>query len=227
MKEERIKILRHEFSLKNPLIMVKEILGFGSHGVAFALPEDKALKLTIDPQEIHVSESLLGRHCNYLCNIESIGEFYSVSEERQYTWIIMERLYKSTEQEWINQSFRDFRHAWATLYPDKSGDSHFNWSNLWSIYKHGDISKINHCVKLCEDYLYRLNENEDTFVQVSDEYIQERINNVRIFFSFFEYAYAELFSICPIGRIDLNEGNFMFDKDNHLKVIDMQIEGNF
>lgn len=224
MKEEQIRNLKHEFSKNNPYIRPMEYLGSGNHGVVFALPEEKALKLTIDTQEIKVSEPLLGHHCNYLCHIESMGEFYSMSEERQYTWIIMERLYKTTEQEWVDQAFRDFRHAWATLYPDNSKNSHFTWSELWSIYKHSDFSSISNCKKLCIDYLKHINKQEDTLIILSESQICERINNVRIFFDFFEKAYDELFKICPIGRIDLNDGNFMFDKNNNLKIIDMQTE---
>lgn len=59
-------------------------------------------------------------------------------------------------------------------------------------------------------------------MKLSDKQISTRINDVSVFFEFIENAYNELFSICPEGRIDLNEGNFMFDKSGNLKVLDMQ-----
>ena len=74
----------------------------------------------------------------------------------------------------------------------------------------------------CKDYLSHINDDDDTFIKLSVQQIATRIHNVSIFFDFIEKAYDELFSICPEGRIDLNEGNFMFDKEGNLKVLDMQ-----
>ena len=95
MRKEKIDKLKQEFSLKNPYFNIIGLLGTGNHGIAFALPEEKVLKLTSDQQEVFVCNALQGRHCKYLCNIEYMGDFYSVSEKRMYTWIIMEQLYKN------------------------------------------------------------------------------------------------------------------------------------
>ena len=202
--------------------MFTELLGTGNHGIAFALPDEKVLKLTSDSQEIAVCKALQGNHCKYLCDIETMGDFYSVREERMYSWIIMERLYKSPEQAWVDQALRDFRHAWFTLFPDNPKTNYLTWSDLWSIYKNKEIAKINRCIMLGKDYILHMNENEDSFIKLSDQQIYTRIQYVSIFFKFFEKAYDELFNICPDGRIDLNEGNFMFDKNGNLKVLDMQ-----
>ena len=222
MKKEKIDKLKQELSLKYPHIKFIGLLGTGNHGVAFALPEGKALKLTSDSQEVFVCNALQGHHCKYLCNIESMGDFYSVSEERMYTWIIMEQLYKSSEQKWVNDAFNDFRHAWFSLFPDSSLCKFLTWSDLWSIYKNKELAKINRCIMLCKNYISHINDDEDTFLKFSNKQISTRIHNVSVFFEFIENAYDELFSICPEGRIDLNEGNFMFDKTGNLKVLDMQ-----
>lgn len=222
MKKEKIDKLKQEFSIKYPHIKFMGLLGTGNHGVAFALSEEKVLKLTSDSQEIVVCNALQGQHCKYLCDIETMGDFYSVSEKRMYKWIIMERLYKSSEQEWVNQAFRDFRHAWFSLFPDNTITNYLTWSDLWSIYKNKEIAKINRCIKLCKDYISHINEDEDTFIKLSKLHTSIRIQYVSVFFKFFEKAYDELFSICPEGRIDLNEGNFMFDKNGNLKVLDIQ-----
>lgn len=222
MRKEKIDKLKQEFSLENPYFNIIGLLGTGNHGIAFALPEEKVLKLTSDPQEVFVCNALQGRHCKYLCNIEYMGDFYSVSEERMYTWIIMEQLYKSSEQKWVNDAFNDFRHAWFTLFTDNSISNYLTWSDLWSIYKNKETAKINRCIMLCKDYLSHINDDEDTFIKLSDQQISTRIHYVSVFFEFIEKAYDELFSIFPEGRIDLNEGNFMFDKAGNLKVLDMQ-----
>lgn len=222
MKKEKIDKLKQEFTLKNPHINIIGLLGTGNHGIAFALPEEKVLKLTSDPQEVFVCNALQGHHCKYLCNIESMGDFYSDSQERMYTWIIMEQLYKSSEQKWVNDAFNDFRHAWFTLFPDKPISNYLTWSDLWLIYKNKEIAKINRCIMLCINHISHINEDEDAFIKLSDTQISTRIHDVSDFFEFIENAYDELFSICPEGRIDLNEGNFMFDKTGNLKVLDMQ-----
>jgi len=222
MKKEKIDKLKQEFSIKYPHIKFMGLLGTGNHGVAFALSEEKVLKLTSDSQEIVVYNALQGNHCKYLCDIETMGDFYSVREERMYKWIIMERLYKSPEQAWVDQAFCDFRHAWFSLFPDNPITNHMTWSNLWLIYKNKEFVKINRCITLCKDYILHINENEDTFIKLSDQQIYTRIQYVSVFFKFFEKAYEELISICPEGRIDLNEGNFMFDKNGNLKVLDIQ-----
>lgn len=222
MKKEKIDKLKQEFTLKHPHVNLIGLLGTGNHGIAFALPEEKVLKLTSDPQEVFVCNALQGHNCKYLCNIESMGNFYSISEEQMYTWIIMEQLYKSSEQKWVNDAFNDFRYAWFTLFPDNPIRNYLTWSDLWSIYKNKEIAKINRCIVLCKNYISHINEDEDTFMKLSDKQISTRINDVSVFFEFIENAYNELFSICPEGRIDLNEGNFMFDKSGNLKVLDMQ-----
>ncbi len=222
MAQGKIDKFKQEFSLKYPNIKLTGLLGTGNNGNAFALPDEKVLKLTSDSQEIAVCKALQGRHCKHLCDIESMGAFYSCIEERMYTWIIMERLYKSPEQEWVNQAFRDFRHAWFSLFPDNPITNYLTWSDLWSIYKYNETVKINRCIMLCNDYISHINENEDTLMKLSDQQISTRIQYVSVFFEFIEKAYAELFSIFPNGRIDLNEGNFMFDKKGNLKVLDLQ-----
>ena len=52
-------------------------------------------------------------------------------------------------------------------------------------------------------------------------YVRER---ALFFFDFISKAYEELFISCPYGRIDLNEGNFMFNFEGEIKVLDMQTE---
>lgn len=222
MKQGKIDKLKQEFSLKYPYIKLTGLLGTGNHGIAFAIPEERVMKLTSDSQEIAVCNALQGIHCKYLCDIDSMGEFYSAGEERMYTWIIMERLYKLPEQEWVDQAFRDFRNAWFSLFPDNPITNYLTWSDLWSIYKYKEIAKINRCIMLCKDHISHINDDEDTLIKLSDQQISTRIQHVSFFFEFIEKAYDELFSICPNGRIDLNEGNFMFDKMGNLKVLDMQ-----
>lgn len=48
MKKGNIDKLKQEFSLKNPYFNIIGLLGTGNHGTAFALPEEKVLKLTSD-----------------------------------------------------------------------------------------------------------------------------------------------------------------------------------
>ncbi len=222
MRLEEIAKIQEEFSTEYPQFELKEFLGAGGSGLAFAFSEGKVLKLTADTnREVIVCNALQGRQNKYLCNIELVGgNFYSISQEQEYTWITMERLYIHPHQEWVNQALQDFRRSWSDLYKN----SNFTWSDLWSIYRKRELSKINLCKQHYVNYIHSTCKQIASGEVISKNHIDKRVNNAYTFFDFIGKAYEELFSICEDGFIDLNKGNFMFDKNGNLKALDLQIE---
>lgn len=226
MQNEHIEEIRTDFFSKYPQFELKDFLGEGRHGFAFAISENKALKFTGDDREIEVCRCLEGHKFTYLCNIEKVGDKVELNvswnnRSKEYTWIVLERL-KQLDQKWIHQTLRNFRHAWSSLFPEDQNLSRFNLTDIWTIYSNDDKSKIDRCKELIKDYIKNINSIEEPSEEILDDQIKERIYHVYRFFDFIENAYRELFKVCSFGEIDLNDGNFMLDKNNNLKVIDLQ-----
>lgn len=219
---ERRQVLDEFFQLHPDLNPIGNIES-GNRGFAIQLSDGRHLKLTLDTTEAEVSKTLLGRKNKHLCDIFEVGEFYSRNQEIQYTWIIMEHLYKVDNQEWINDAFNNFRHSWFSLYPPRPTTT-LSWSDLWLIYKTDDKDKINKTRQLLVEYIKNINKDRLPFDSLSETEIADSINRSLLFFDFFYEAYKELLSVCPLGRIDLNEGNFMFDVKGNIKVLDIQSE---
>lgn len=223
MRNEQIDEIRTYLSSKYPQFELKEFLGEGNHGFVFAISENKALKFTIDDGEIEVCRCLEDHKLRYLCNIEKVGKRIELNvswnnRSKEYTWIVLELLYKSPNQECVNQALQDFRRSWSDLYKF----SNFSWSDLWSIYRKRELSKITLCKQHCVNYIRSACEQIAPWEELSKDQIDRRVSNALKFFDFIENAYRELFKVCSFGEIDLNAGNFMLDENNNLKVIDMQ-----
>lgn len=223
MKEyEKELILKELFQTRPKLQTIGEIES-GNRGFAIALSDSRHLKITSDESEVKVCDALIGRKNKFLCDIYEIGSFFSSSQDHHYSWIIMEHLYKDEKQQWINEAFKDFRYSWFNLFPTRRID-HLTWTDLWLIYKKNGTEKINRTRKLLLEYLKSINEDRLPMEWLSEKEIEKRIDRAYLFFDFFENAYKELFTICPSARIDLNEGNFMFDINGNIKTLDIQSE---
>lgn len=219
---ERELILKEFLQIRPDLKPMGEI-EHGSRGFAIALADGRHLKITSDDSEVKVCNALIGRKNKFLCDIYKIGTFYSSSQDSVYSWIIMEHLYKNKTQQWINYAFNDFRYSWFNLFPSCRID-HLTWTDLWFIYKRNETDKISRTRKLLPEYLRKINEDRLPIEWLSEKEIEKRLERASLFFDFFENAYKELLSICPSARIDLNEGNFMFDINGNIKTLDIQSE---
>lgn len=219
-KEDRDNRIIQQFEYENPQFQVLKKLGQGQHGIAYELEDGNAVKFTIDKREIRVCNSILGLTNNNICNVYEMGELYDASDERLYKWIIQERLFDNANFT-VHQSVNDFRHTWFGLYsPDKF--SGLNEGSLWEIYNKDNKQAIQHAKGLLTRYIQNINlEEEQRYPRLTRRAIDERLSNSLMFFDFIQEAYQELFKICPFGRIDLNDGNFLFDKNGHLKTFDI------
>lgn len=195
----------------------------GNHGFAIALLDGRYLKITNDSSEFSVCKTFVGKKNKFLCDVFELGNFYSQSQSRNYYSIVLEHLYKSEKQLWLNIAFKDFRHAWFSLFPSGIND-YITWSDLWNIYKRQEHTKILRTRQLLYDYISNINDELPPFEMLSLNEINIRRERALFFFDFISKAYEELFISCPYGRIDLNEGNFMFNFEGEIKVLDMQTE---
>lgn len=224
MKSYEKELVLKEFFQARPKLKPVGGIESGNRGFAIALSDGRHLKITSDASEVKVCNALIGKRNKYMCDIYDVGSFYNPKVDlHQYSWIIMEHLYKSKEQQWVNDAFNDFRHSWFSLYPTSIIDF-MTWSDLWLIYKRNETDKIYRAYKLLSEYLKNINNDKPPIEWISDKDIEKRLENAQCFFRFFYDAYKELLSICPYARIDLNEGNFMFDLKGNLKTLDIQSE---
>lgn len=219
-KEERYRRLIQLFEYENPALRIKKELGRGQHGVAFELEDGNVIKFTIDKRELRVCEAILGTTNRHICNIFQIGKLSRTIDDYSYTWIVQERLYENKILMPTSQAVTDFRHAWFWLYSTNQ-NHRLHEGSLWDIYNRKDVPVIHCARRLLEQYIMNINNDEYQYNILTDEEIGQRLSSSLMFFDFIQEAYQELFEICPFGRIDLNDGNFLFDRYGHLKTFDI------
>lgn len=218
-KEERYRRLIQLFEYENPSFRIKKELGRGQHGVAYELEDGNVIKFTIDTRELKVCERILGKTNRHVCNIFQIGDLSKAIDDYFYKWVILEHLYENKELLRTNQAVKDFKHVWFSIY--STNEIHtFNEDSLWDIYNRKDATKIECARRLLKQYIMNIHNDEYQY-KLTNKEIEQRFYSSLMFFDFIQEAYNELLSICPIGRIDFNDGNFLFDKFGHLKTFDI------
>lgn len=219
-KESRYKELIQQFENENPQFQILNKLGEGQFGVVFELNDGNAIKFTLDKRELRVCNAIIGNVNRHICNIYKMGELAHIVEGRHYKWVIEERLYENNWQSRFNQAVSDFRHTWFCLFSPSISDG-LNEDTLWEIYNRKDNKAVHRARELLEKYILNINIDEDRFYKLTEKEIEARLSDSLMFFDFILEAYHELLSICPFGRIDLNGGNFLFDKNGRLKTFDI------
>lgn len=221
MNEIEAYLLKKEFNRVFPQYKIEEMLGHGNFGTAFLTENNNVIKFTLDPGEVSTCKALRGRQNLNLCNIVAVDKFYFKFQKRSYAWILQERLFVNPDgQSKMKDSLYDFKHAWFTLFAGPI--SPMSNDDLQILYRSNKTLEIDRTRELLINYIDHLNEDESHNRGLTESEIRTRKENSLEFFDFINDAYHELVSICPCGRIDFNEGNFLFDVNGKMKVIDFQ-----
>lgn len=195
-----------------------EHIGSGNFGYAYKCSE-RVVKVTCDVQEASVCAHLKGCKNKHIANIYRLSEFKSKSQDRIYTLIEMELLYADESQRLqIKRALSDFKKVWFSKYAETLRTNFDNW-RLCEVYRNNDFATLLNVKKMLEEDLNTQNEMYNTDYLFDKE---KRKEQSLAFFDFIECAYKELLSKYDNARIDLNEGNFMYDKNGNLKCFDMQ-----
>lgn len=221
MNEIEAFLLQQKFNCVFPQYKIVEMLGHGNFGTAFLTESNNVIKFTLDQGEVSTCKALSGRRNLNLCNIMAVNKSNFKFYNRSYTWILQERLFLNPNlQSKIKTSLYDFKHTWFWLYAGPM--NRLSNDDLQVIYRRNNNIEIDKARNLLIEYIDHLNENEDCNRYLTNSEIQTRKDSSLEFFDFINDAYHELVSICPSGRIDFNEGNFLFDINGKMKVIDFQ-----
>lgn len=194
-----------------------ELIGSGNWGYAYKCGE-RVVKVTSDNQEAKVAAHLKGQKNKYIANIYRLSQFKSKCQDRTYTIIEMELLYADKGQRLrIKHALSDFKTVWFSRY-DETLRINFDLWKLCEVYRNNDVTTLSKVRKMLEEDLILQNE-----YRTSTQYYNEKRKEQSLaFFDFIECAYKELLSKYDNARIDLNEGNFMYDADRNLKCFDIQ-----
>lgn len=106
-------------------VKLDKFIGAGAHGIAYEIPGNKVLKITIHPNEVNNSKLLVKKKNEYLVNIDKV---YSV-KKNHHTIIIMEKLQPLGP--W-KKRLKDFDEAVGRYY------GQFLWSKSGGNWDHDD-----------------------------------------------------------------------------------------
>lgn len=195
-----------------------DLIGYGNWGYAYKCGE-RVVKVTYDNQEAKVAAHLKGHKNKYIANIYRLSQFKSKSQDRTYTIIEMELLYADEDQRLrIKHALSDFKTVWFSRY-DETLRINFDLWKLCEVYRNNDYATLSKVRKMLEEDLTAQNEMYETYHMCDKDKRKEQSLD---FFDFIESAYKELLSKYDNARIDLNEGNFMYDAKGILKCFDIQ-----
>lgn len=193
-------------------------IGSGNHGHAYKLGKS-VVKITTDLQEAKVAAHLKDCCTKYVAKVYEVFRFYSKSQDRECFFIFMELLHTSPDQkEKIQQALSDYKTVWFIRFGDSMRRG-FNFWDLCQIYRDNNLQILS---KVRDMLIKDLTNGNDSYHANIKYNVKERLTLSLDFFDFIQKAYEELLQIYSNGRIDLNEGNFMFDSGERLKCFDFQ-----
>lgn len=225
-KEKAIAI-KNELCAYNPSLAGLEFIGGGNNGYAYQTG-GLIVKVTGDIQEFTVAYALTQYNEQYpqglisscIASPHLVFSFYSKSQNRYYGVIFMEKLEMSSPlQLYIKLAVKDFIHVWISEFFNKNGMSGDYWM-ICDIYREGSKDVIQKTRNMLERFLALQHEEEYSTLEYKREI---RVKFSLFFFDFISKLYKEILSIYPNARVDLNEGNFGFDSNKHLKAFDFQV----
>ncbi len=218
MNKEAAHKIKNDLVQMNKSFSKLEFIGSGNHGYAFKLG-NHVIKVTDDSQEAIVAKQLEGRENRHIGNIYSVWKHTFPSREKRLYVIDMELLFTSDIQNMqIQQALSDYKSVWFCRYGGSLRRG-LNYWDLCKIYMDNNVSIISHVRDMLSKDILEQNEWYSQILKLDEK---DRLKNSLYFFDFIHSVYKELLPVYPNARIDLNDGNFMYDCNGNLKCFDFQ-----
>lgn len=183
-------------------------LGKGNFGTAFLMDDGLVWKVTVDRREYEAAQQLVGKNNEGVAKVYACTKFDNEEGDVKYL-IVLEYLQmtaKGIGQKTKKRFVRCFFNSWRDYY-----------ESLPTIAQMG-LSHFIDFMLLCIRKPYRMH-CDNAF-----RYFQKQTHSAVLIALYHETCstIVELYRQCPLLEIDLNDGNFGFTDDGHLKFFDLQ-----